>query len=106
MSVQHTTHVYVFFFLKLNWFSICPGRHFSAESLWLISAHMTATMDIGKAIDENGSVITPSLEFTTGFVRFVFPPPIHLKKVVLFISFPKVIRNRSDVVLGRDRNKL
>jgi len=39
--------------------------------LWLISAHMIATMDIGKAMDENGNVITPPLEFTTGFVRFV-----------------------------------
>jgi len=69
-----------------TWFptpSICPGRHFSAETLWLISAHMIATMDIGKAVDENGNMITPPLEFTTGFVRFVFF--FFWKKVVLFI---------------------
>lgn len=52
---------------------ICPGRHFSEESLWLISAHMIATMDINKAIDENGDVITPPLEFTTGFVSHPKP---------------------------------
>lgn len=55
---------------------------------------MIATMDIGKAMDENGNVITPPLEFTTGFVRFVsFSLSLFfcffLKKDVLFISFSK-----------------
>jgi len=49
---------------------------------------MIATMDIGKAMDENGNVITPPLEFTTGFVRFV-SSFFSLKKDVLFISLSK-----------------
>jgi len=51
---------------------------------------MIATMDISKAMDENGNLITPPLEFTTGFVRFVsFSLFFFLKKDVLFISFSK-----------------
>ncbi|KAF9444950.1 cytochrome P450 [Macrolepiota fuliginosa MF-IS2] len=65
---------------------ICPGRHFSEESLWSISAHMIATMDISKAKDENGADITPPLEFTTGFVSH--PKP-----------FNCIIRSRSDQVM-------
>jgi len=65
---------------------------------------MIATMDIGKAIDENGNVITPPLEFTTGFVRFV--SLFFLKRLFQSSYFQKVIQNRSNVVLGRDRNKL
>jgi len=104
---ERATHPMCMFFLFLwNWIgiSICPGRHFSAETLWLISAHMIATMDIGKAIDENGNVITPPLEFTTGFVRFV--SLFFLKRLFQSSYFQKVIQNRSNVVLGRDRNKL
>jgi hypothetical protein len=48
---------------------ICPGRHFAEESLWSISTHLIATMDITKAMNENGEAITPAAEFRTGFVR-------------------------------------
>jgi len=64
---------------------------------------MIATMDINKAIDENGDVITPPLEFTTGFVRFAF---VFCFECSFINGFLQVIRNRSSVVLGRDRNKL
>ncbi|KAF7759803.1 hypothetical protein Agabi119p4_11498 [Agaricus bisporus var. burnettii] len=58
---------------------ICPGRHFAEENLWSISTNLIATMDITKAIDENGDPITPPVEFTTGFVSHPKPFKCNIK---------------------------
>lgn len=91
---------------------ICPGRHFAEENLWSISTNLIATMDITKAIDENGDPITPPVEFTTGFVRWVidrkrlnfFPLPASLLADVygtrsIYLS---VILNHSSVISSLD----
>jgi len=57
---------------------------------------MIATMDIGKAIDENGNVITPPLEFTTGFVRFVSFSLFFFFKKGCFVHF--ILKKSSETV--------
>jgi len=44
---------------------ICPGRHIAWSLLWITVASMLATMNITKAVDENGVVIEPSGEYTS-----------------------------------------
>lgn len=48
---------------------ICPGRSFAEGNLWLCIANFIATMDIEKAVDEDGSVINPAVAFATGAIR-------------------------------------
>ena len=48
---------------------VYPGRTFAEASLWLCMANFIATMDIEKAVDGDGSVITPVAEFITGAIR-------------------------------------
>jgi len=48
---------------------ICPGRTFAEANLWLCIANFIATMDVKKAVDGNGSVITPAVAFDSGAIR-------------------------------------
>ena len=48
---------------------VCPGREFAEASIWLAAACMLALFDISKATDRWGKEITPSGEYTSGFVR-------------------------------------
>lgn len=50
--------------------SICPGRHLALNSAWIAVASILATYDISKAVDDNGSIIEPKVEFTDGLVRY------------------------------------
>ncbi|KAJ6550242.1 cytochrome P450 [Mycena capillaripes] len=52
---------------------ICPGKHLASDSLWLTIASMLATMDIKKAVDEEGKVVEPSYEYTSGLVYTPLP---------------------------------
>ncbi|KAJ7894417.1 cytochrome P450 [Mycena olivaceomarginata] len=52
---------------------ICPGRHMASASLWLTIASMLATLDISKAIDEQGNVIEPTYEYFEGLVSAPLP---------------------------------
>ncbi len=51
--------------------SICPGRHLAWSSLWLTVASMLATMNIMKAVDENGVVIEASGEYESALDQSV-----------------------------------
>lgn len=48
---------------------ICPGRHFAMDTLWIAIAHILATFDITKAVDEYGQVVEPKEEYSMGLVR-------------------------------------
>ena len=47
----------------------CPGRDFAEASIWLAAACMISLFDISTATDQWGKDITPSGEYTSGFVR-------------------------------------
>ncbi|KAF7345632.1 Cytochrome P450 [Mycena venus] len=52
---------------------ICPGRHMATSSLWITIASILATLDINKAIDENGEVVEPTYEYFPGLVSSPLP---------------------------------
>lgn len=41
----------------------CPGADLVESSIWLLLVTMMATLDISKAIDANGLVIEPNVEY-------------------------------------------
>ncbi|KAH8107959.1 cytochrome P450 [Cristinia sonorae] len=47
----------------------CPGKEFADTGIYLMVAHIVATMSIGKAKDANGQEITPPAEFDGGISR-------------------------------------
>jgi len=47
----------------------CPGKTFAEANLWLCIANFIATMDVEKAVDGDGSVITPVAAFDSGAIR-------------------------------------
>ncbi|KJA26058.1 hypothetical protein HYPSUDRAFT_64270 [Hypholoma sublateritium FD-334 SS-4] len=64
---------------------ICPGRHLAMNSAWIAVASILATYDISKAVDDNGSIIEPKVEFTDGLVSH--PKPF---KVQITPRYPEV----------------
>ena len=48
---------------------LCPGRLFADTTLFLAIAGIVATLNIDKARDSEGNVITPEAEFFSAFVR-------------------------------------
>ncbi|KAF9456702.1 cytochrome P450 [Collybia nuda] len=52
---------------------ICPGRHLASASLWIVVVSVLATLDISKALDDNGTEITPDLSFTSGITSHPYP---------------------------------
>jgi len=50
---------------------VCPGQAFAESSVFLIMSNVIATMDLARAVDEAGVPITPSVEFTKSFIRWV-----------------------------------
>ncbi|KAL5639705.1 hypothetical protein ACGC1H_006332 [Rhizoctonia solani] len=52
---------------------VCPGNHIADVSVWLAIASLAATMDIGKARDNNGLYIEPVAERSSGFVSQLRP---------------------------------
>lgn len=49
---------------------ICPGRYFAMDMLWLTAANILAVFTIEKPVDENGQIIEPNGEFTSGMIRY------------------------------------
>ena len=47
---------------------ICPGRHFSDNSLYLMASCLLAVYDIKPPIDDQGNVIKLKPEFTNGVI--------------------------------------
>lgn len=58
---------------------ICPGRHVAYDSIWLVVSSLLAAFDISKAMGEDGHVIEPSGEYTTGLVTYPVPFPCTFK---------------------------
>ncbi|KAJ7331331.1 cytochrome P450, partial [Mycena albidolilacea] len=50
---------------------LCPDRHMSSASLWIIVSSVLATFEITKVVDENGSEIEPSYGFDSGLIKQV-----------------------------------
>ncbi|KAG5636290.1 hypothetical protein H0H81_008519 [Sphagnurus paluster] len=48
---------------------ICPGRHMAYASIWIVVVSMVATLDITKAVDEDGEFIEPDDGFVSGIAR-------------------------------------
>ena len=63
-------------------FRICPGQQLAKASFWFTCALSLATLEISKAIDENGLEITP--EFET--LKCDFTLPIKLRHVYITSS--------------------
>jgi hypothetical protein len=49
---------------------ICPGKFFAAETLFILIATTLAVFKIDKAIDDEGNVVEPLPEYTSGFLRY------------------------------------
>jgi len=47
----------------------CPGRYFAEENIWMFMTNVIATMDIAKAVDEQGRAIEAKAEYFGSFVR-------------------------------------
>ncbi|PFH51601.1 hypothetical protein AMATHDRAFT_142046 [Amanita thiersii Skay4041] len=52
---------------------ICPGKNLVESSIWLVIASMIATLDIKKAVDEQGNVIEPEVKFENPIFRIPNP---------------------------------
>ncbi|CCM06692.1 uncharacterized protein FIBRA_08979 [Fibroporia radiculosa] len=52
---------------------ICSGRTFADSFVWLIAAHLLATMVVCKARNAAGEEITPAAEFADGLVSHPLP---------------------------------
>lgn len=50
----------------------CPGAGFADSWVFLAIATILATLDVAKARDEDGNVVEPVEEYTTGVIRYVF----------------------------------
>ncbi|KAK7679955.1 hypothetical protein QCA50_016901 [Cerrena zonata] len=46
----------------------CPGNELADRSIFILVTSIAATMNITKVKDTSGAEITPSLDFTSGFV--------------------------------------
>lgn len=49
--------------------SICPGRYLADSSVWLVTASILATMNVGRARDAAGHEIVPEPSFKNGIIR-------------------------------------
>jgi len=65
----------------------CPGKAFADANVYLVLANIIATMDISKAVDENGKAIEPTYEHRSNFVSSIEP-------------FNFTVRPRSQAVAG------
>jgi len=48
---------------------ICPGRHLAEASVWIVMVTMLATLNISRAIGDDGKEIIPDVELTPGLTR-------------------------------------
>ncbi|KAF8971478.1 cytochrome P450 [Flammula alnicola] len=56
---------------------VCPGRHLATNTAWIAIACVMATYNISKAVDDEGNVVEPLVEFTDGLVSH--PKPYKVK---------------------------
>lgn len=58
---------------------ICPGRYFAMDSMWIAMAHILATVNIEKAVDDAGNILEPSGEYTSGLISYPVPFQVAFK---------------------------
>ncbi|KAF9002123.1 cytochrome P450 [Cyathus striatus] len=58
---------------------ICPGLHFADASLWIAICSILATLDIGRALDDKGNEIIPTVELVTGITSHPKQFPYSIK---------------------------
>lgn len=52
---------------------VCPGRHLVNASTFIAYATLLALFEFKKAIDEDGKIIEPEMQFLPGFVSHPKP---------------------------------
>ncbi|KAF5375244.1 hypothetical protein D9758_000185 [Tetrapyrgos nigripes] len=52
---------------------MCPGRWLAFDSIWIAVASILSVYRISKAVDENGKLIEPKVEFSSGLISFPKP---------------------------------
>ncbi|KAJ6523882.1 cytochrome P450 [Mycena vulgaris] len=52
---------------------ICPGRHMAMSSSWITIASILAVFDITRAVGDDGEVIEPSFEYSSGLTSAPLP---------------------------------
>jgi hypothetical protein len=57
--------------LSRTWISICPGRYFADNSVWIVIATILSIFEIQRVKDELGNDIIPPVAFDTGLARYV-----------------------------------
>ncbi|PPQ92712.1 hypothetical protein CVT25_014019 [Psilocybe cyanescens] len=50
----------------------CPGRYLALNSAWIAVASILSTYNVSKAIDNEGNVIEPLIEYEDGLVRYAY----------------------------------
>lgn len=58
---------------------ICPGRYLAIETLFITVAHLLATFDIAKAVDESGNELEPQKLPTHGLISRLHDFPYSIK---------------------------
>jgi len=51
----------------------CPGKAFADASVFLVLAHIVATLEISRAVDEQGREIVLKHAYKSGFVHHLLP---------------------------------
>jgi hypothetical protein len=82
---------------------ICPGRHFALRTVYIIVACVLTVFDIEPALDEDGNLQLPKVEFDCTLIRYVLLLVLVVVMLTVaqrYIRTPKpfkcAIRPRSD----------
>jgi len=70
---------------------ICPGRFMAYSSVWISIAMMLASLEITKAVDEQGKIIEPDHKYISSMV--CIPAPFRCKIKPRSFEKEKLIRN-------------
>lgn len=83
---------------------ICPGRYMAKSTVWIGIASILATFTIEKATDDQGLVIEPLVEYSSGLSRYLpthnprSPDSLYLRLTLIIRN--SAIRYRSNVSFG------
>ena len=82
---------------------ICPGKNLVISSIWLLLVSMMATLDISKAVDEEGNVVEPKIDFNNPIFRSgtAFPSWCDADEVEFHLGF----RIYSSVIYDRGQSR-
>lgn len=83
----------------------CPGRHFAETGIWRMISNIIATLEISRSMDDEDKEPIPTLEVTSGFIRYVNSRYIGTRELIgynVLTSHPKPfscsIRPRSETI--------